>query len=187
MPDDQSLVFGALDETIGRVCEWHLHHEPSRRKPSAQLGRRTRSDHGRSSGAHSELHEVVGLLWGAAALLGSFGAVPRSLTVIGLVAMVFAVLVGVPCAVAAIAATGRASRFVRVPTRLAAKALLVTAAVAVFIDATLLITLLTLIVEAPRDLVVLPVTLGALVSVARISIAVASAPRLGSARALAAT
>ncbi|MFE3194830.1 hypothetical protein ACFXHA_37900 [Nocardia sp. NPDC059240] len=131
------------------------------------------------------LGPVIGLLWGTAALLGSFSAVPLSLTIFGLIAMALAVLIGVPCAVAAIASTGRASRFVRIPTRLAAKALLVTAAVAVFIDATLLITLLALIAEAPHDLVVLPVTLGALVSVTRISIAVTSVPRLGPARALA--
>ncbi|MFJ4653391.1 permease prefix domain 1-containing protein [Nocardia sp. NPDC088792] len=135
----------------------------------------------------TSLGPVIGLLWGTAALLGSFSAVPRSLTILGLVLMGCAVLAGVPSAVAAIASTGRASRFVRIPTRLAAKALLVTATMAVFIDGTLLITLLTLIAEAPRDLVVLPVTLGALVSIARITIAVTSVPRLGPARALTAT
>ncbi|GAB2532783.1 permease prefix domain 1-containing protein [Nocardia heshunensis] len=128
---------------------------------------------------------VIGLLWGTAALLGSFSAVPLSLTVFGLVLMALAVLVGVPFAVLAIASTGRASRFVRLPPRLAAKALLVTAAAVTFIDATLLITLLALVAEAPRDLVVLPVTLGASVSLARISVAVTSVPRLGPARALA--
>ncbi|MCU1646732.1 MAG: hypothetical protein JWN03_7007 [Nocardia sp.] len=125
---------------------------------------------------------VIGVLWGTAALLGSFSAVPRSLTIAGLVIMAFAVVVGAPFTVLAIASTGRASRLVRIPTRLAAKALLVTATVAVLIDAILLITLLTLLAEAPRDLVILPVTLGALVSITRIIIAVTSVPRLGPAR-----
>ncbi|MET9487528.1 permease prefix domain 1-containing protein [Nocardia sp. NPDC006630] len=125
---------------------------------------------------------VIGVLWGTAALLGSFSAVPRSLTIAGLVLMGFAVVVGVPCTALAIASTGRASRVVRIPTRLAARALLVTATVSVFIDGTLLITLMTLLAEAPRDLVILPVTLGALVSITRISIAVTSVPRLGPAR-----
>ncbi|WP_405494418.1 permease prefix domain 1-containing protein [Nocardia sp. NBC_00511] len=130
---------------------------------------------------------VIGLLWGTAALLGSFSAVPRPLTILGLVAMALAVLIGAPFTVAAIASTGRASRFVRIPTRLAARALLVTAIVAMFIDGTLLTTLLTLVAEAPRDLVVLPLALGALVSVARISIAVTSVPRLRPARTMGAT
>lgn len=135
----------------------------------------------------TSLGPLIGVLWGTAAVLGSFSAVPRSLTILGLILMGCAVLVGAPSAVAAIASTGRASRFVRIPTRLAAKALLVTATMAVFIDGTLLITLLILIAEAPRDLVVLPVTLGALVSLTRITVAVTSVPRLGPARALAAT
>ncbi|MEV6071239.1 permease prefix domain 1-containing protein [Nocardia sp. NPDC052001] len=125
---------------------------------------------------------VIGTLWGTAALLGSFSAVPRSLTIAGLVVMAIAVTASVPFTLLAIASTGRASGMVRIPTRLAAKGLLVTATVTMLIDGTLLITLLTLLAENPRDLVVLPVTLGALVSLARISIAVTSVPRLGPAR-----
>ncbi|MFI1919538.1 permease prefix domain 1-containing protein [Nocardia sp. NPDC020380] len=135
----------------------------------------------------TSLGPVIGILWGTAALLGSFSAVPRSLTILGLILMGCAVFVGVPASFAAVASTGRASHFVRIPTRLAAKALLVTAIMSVFIDGTLLITLLTLIAEAPRDLVVLPVTLGALMSITRITIAVTSVPRLSPDRALAAT
>ncbi|WP_067690996.1 hypothetical protein [Nocardia jejuensis] len=132
--------------------------------------------------AFTTMGPVIGVLWGGAALLGSFCAVPRWLTIAGLVLMAVAVVIGVPFTATAIASTGRLVRLVRIPTRLAAKALLVTATVSVFIDATLLLTLVVLLMLDSRDLVVLPVALGALASIARIAVAVSSVPRLAPAR-----
>lgn len=127
---------------------------------------------------------LIGILWGTAALLGSFAAVPWPLTVTGLVVMAVAVMIGAPFTAVATAATGRASRWLRMETRLAAKALVVTAVVALTIDAILITTLAAVITLAPQGVVVLPVALATIASLTRIAIAAASIPRLGPARAM---
>lgn len=129
---------------------------------------------------------LIGAAWIAAALAGSFAAVPLWLTVFGIATFAALAVVVASTGVYTTAAMGRASRWLRLSSRAAARRMLVTASGTMAIDACLLGTAVVVLAVAPNNVAALPLSAGIALSLTRIGIAVSSIRRLAEVRALAA-